>query len=122
MTARQRKAPATEGRRRLREASGLRHRCRESGCSGALQMQISYGPGQNPGNRCFFAMPSAAKKATARGANATAAVSHLLEVTDPHAWPAQGARRCIGELPRRLGRSGQLVMLTDIIEAYELRR
>ena len=54
-------------------------------------------------------MPTAAKKAIARGANPTDAVSHLTDVTD----------RMHGLL---MDRADALMGLTDVIEAYELQR
>jgi len=56
-------APLADGARRVSEG----------------EVRITYGPGRNP-NR-GFTMATAAKKATARGANPADAVSHLAEVT-----------------------------------------
>jgi hypothetical protein len=56
-------------------------RLRKRGYPAQLPARIAYGPGQNKQSE-FLAMPMAAKKATAHGANPTHAVSHLADVTD----------------------------------------
>jgi hypothetical protein len=67
-------------------------------------------------------MPTAAKKATARGADPMKAVSHLAEVTDRmHGLLMERADALIGctESSRR---RPSWRALTDLIEAYERRR
>ncbi len=67
-------------------------------------------------------MPTAAKKATARGANPDEAVSHLADVTDRmHALlmeRADALMGCVEGSPEE----AELAMLTDVIEAYERQR
>lgn len=66
-------------------------------------------------------MPTAAKKAMARCANPTAAVSHLEDVTDRmHGLLMKRADALIDCLEGS-AEEAELAMLTDIIEAYERR-
>ena len=67
-------------------------------------------------------MPTAMKKATARGANPTEAVSHLVGVTDRmHGMLMDRADALMGCLEGS-AEEAELAMLTDIIVAYERQR
>jgi hypothetical protein len=67
-------------------------------------------------------MPTAAKKATARGANPIEAVSHLADVTDRmHGLLMDRADALMGSVEGST-EEAELAMLTDIIEAYERQR
>jgi hypothetical protein len=67
-------------------------------------------------------MPTATKKATARGANPTEAVSHLGEVTDRmHGLLMERADALMGCLEGS-AEEAELATLTDILEAYERQR
>jgi hypothetical protein len=67
-------------------------------------------------------MPTAAKKATARGANPTDAVSHLADVTDRmHGLLMERADALMGCLEGS-AEEAELAAPTDIIEAYESQR
>jgi hypothetical protein len=66
-------------------------------------------------------MATAAKKASARSANSSEAVSHLADGDGAHAWPAQGPRR--GEMAAyRIIRGSRTGAAVDPIEAYEAER
>jgi hypothetical protein len=67
-------------------------------------------------------MPTAAKKATARGTDPTAVVSHLEDVTDRmHGLLMERADALMGCLEGS-AEEAELAMLTDVIEAYERQR
>jgi hypothetical protein len=67
-------------------------------------------------------MPTSAKKATARGANPTEAVSHLADVTDRmHGLLMERADALMG-CTENSPEEAELSALTDVIEAYEARR
>ena len=69
-----------------------------------------------------LAMPTAAKKATARSANPTEAVSHLADVTDRmHGLLMDRADALMGCVEAS-AEEAELATLTDIIEAYERQR
>jgi hypothetical protein len=70
----------------------------------------------------FLAMPTAAKKATVRGANLTEAVSHLADVTDRmHGLLMERADTLMG-CTENSPEEAELAALTDVIEAYERQR
>jgi hypothetical protein len=67
-------------------------------------------------------MPTAANKATARGANPTEAVSHLADVTDRmHGLLVDRADALMG-CTENSPEEAELEALTDVIEAYERQR
>ena len=67
-------------------------------------------------------MPTAAKKATAGGANPAEAVSHLADVTDRmHGLLMDRADALMGCVEGS-AEEAELAMLTDIIESYERQR
>lgn len=67
-------------------------------------------------------MPTAAKKATARGANPTEAVSRLADVTDRmHGLLMERADALMG-CTENGPEEAELAVLTDVIEAYECQR
>ena len=67
-------------------------------------------------------MPTAAKKAPARGANPTEAVSHLADVTDRmHGLLMERADTLMGGTENSPEKA-ELAALTEVIEAYERQR
>ena len=67
-------------------------------------------------------MPTAAKKAPARGANPTEAVSHLADVTDRmHGLLMERADTLMG-CTENSPEKAELAALTEVIEAYERQR
>jgi hypothetical protein len=67
-------------------------------------------------------MPTAAKKATARGTDPIEAVSHLAEVIDrPHGLLIERADALMG-CTENSPEEAELAALTDVIEAYERER
>jgi hypothetical protein len=69
-----------------------------------------------------LAMTTAAKKATAHGANSTDAVLHLQEITDQiHALLMDRADALMG-CTENSPEETELAALTDVIEAYERLR
>ena len=67
-------------------------------------------------------MPTAAKKATARGANPTDAVSHLADLTDRmHGLLMERADALMG-CTENSPEEAELAALSDVIDAYERQR
>jgi len=67
-------------------------------------------------------MPTAAKKATASGANPAEALSHLAGVTDRmHAMLMERADALMG-CTENSSEEVELAALTDVLEAYERQR
>jgi hypothetical protein len=67
-------------------------------------------------------MPTAAKKATARGADPTEAVLHLADVTDRMHGVLMDRADALMGCVEGSAEEAELEMLTDVIEAYERQR